>query len=203
MMQVYVDGEPLAGAGSTLGSALSAVRAGLGGRLVIEAMADGSPVPPEHFDAPPEREPYAGRLDIRTEDAGALVRFSLLEAAEALERVRASHERAAELLQTGDTPGCMTELGPIFEVWGAAAQTLSIARQLDQIVLPSRTSDGRALEGVADELNGKLVEVKRCLAEEDLAGLADVLAYDMTAAADDWVSILRALAGSVESRRSE
>jgi hypothetical protein len=41
--------------------------------------------------------------------------------------------------------------------------------------------------------------VKRCLAEEDLAGLSDTLAYDMTAAADEWVSLLRALAGSIET----
>ena len=201
MMQVFVDGEPLQGAGTTLSSALEAVRAGLGGRLVIEALADGAPVPPEHFDIPPDADPYAERLDVRTEDAGALVRFSLLEAADALERVRPSHEKAAGLLQTGDTGGCMNELGPLFEVWSAAAQTLNIARQLEQIALPDQSPDGRGLEVVANELNGMLVEVKRCLAGEDLAGLADVLAYDMTAAADDWVSMLRALAGSVESRR--
>lgn len=196
-MKVYVDGEPLTGAGTTLAAALESVRAGLGGRLVIEALADGQAVPPEHFDDPPGADPYAARLDIRTEDAGALVRFSFLEAADALERSRPDQMKAAEMIQTGDTVGCMAQLGPVLETWSAAAQTLAIARQLDEIGLPAQTPAGRSIDDATTSLNAMLVEVKRCLAGDDPSGLADVLAYDMTAATDDWVEMLRALAGSL------
>lgn len=201
-MQVYVDGEPLSGAGTTLAAALESVRAGLRGRLVIEALADGEPIPGAHFEEPPGTDPYAQRLDIRTEDAGALVRFSFLEAADALERSRADQEKAAELIQTGDTVACMEQLGPVFETWAAAAQALTIARQLDEIALPGQTDSGRSIDDVAATLNEMLVEVRRCLAGDDPSGLADVLAYDMASASDEWVGMLRTLAGALttESR---
>ncbi len=204
-MQVYVDGEilPLGpDAGSTLGEALEAVRAGLEGRLVIEALADGEPIPSAHFDEPPPTDPYADRLEIRTEDAGALVRFSFLEAAEALERIRDAQGRAAELLQTGDTVASMDEMKSILETWSAAAQTVTIAQQLEEITLPAATDGGRTIDDVASTLHEMLQEVRRCLAGDDPSGLADVLAYDMHGAADEWVAMLRHLAGSLGAERA-
>lgn len=201
-MKVYLDGRPIDGAGSTLASALDAVATSLDGRLVIEAEADGSPVPPEHLSQPPGTDPYAQRLDLKSENAGALVRFSLLEAADALEAAREDHAAAAKSIDVGDTGAAMSALGPILEVWSAAARTIDLARQIEQIDLPGRVADGRSLDDVADALNRMLVEIKRCLADQDLVRLADVLAYDMTEAVDDWAAMLRGLAGSVESRPS-
>lgn len=201
-MKVYLDGCPIDGAGSTLASALDAVATSLDGRLVIEAEADGSPVPPEHLSQPPGTDPYARRLDLKSENAGALVRFSLLEAADALEGAREDHATAAKSIDVGDTSAAMGALGPILEVWSAAARTIDLARQIEQIDLPGRVADGRSLDDVADTLNRMLVEIKRCLADQDLVRLADVLAYDMTKAVDDWAAMLRGLAGSVESQPS-
>lgn len=189
-MRTYLDGSLLDGAGSTLGSALVAVREKAGSRLVVHVEIDGVAVPADDLTNPPTRQPYGGELRITTADAGDLLRDSLMYASGALRDLAPRQREAAEMIQMSKTSDAMGVLGDVLRSWEQAKQVLQLAGTLGVSMPTSEQSP----EGAIGELARHLEELKRSLRAEDWSSLADVLAYDLPPLSDRWSAMLGELA---------
>lgn len=188
-MRVLLDGLELKNAGLTLASALDAAREGAHGRMLVEVVADGKPVPPTDIDHPPAAAPYADQLEFTSADGPAMVRFAALEAADLLEQLPALHARAAGQIQSGDVHSALETIKQVFQAWGhahGAVRLISSAK--------SAAANPELAESMT-ELAQRLNEVKRALTQQDWAGVGDALAYDLDAPAARWREWLLAAAG--------
>ncbi len=192
IMRVYLDGAPLDGAGSTLSSALAKAAESAGERLVIEAEADGAPVPSDHLSEPPGDDPYAGELRLTSASARELVSEALDEAAEMLKGVEEAQKQAAELIQGGQISEAMESLRMVLEGWSNAGQVMQLAEATPGVDLPDEAG-GESINALTNELARLLGEVKGSMAQQDMTSVADVLAYDMDTLCDSWARALGAL----------
>lgn len=198
MMKVFLDEQPVSDAGQSLTSALNAVREQAGARLVIEAHADGSPVPSAHLSDPPATEPYAGELRFTSADAVALVRESLLEAADLLEPIREEHQRLADQIASADTEAALQRLAPVLAIWQKVMATLQAVRACDAITI---VNDGEAphdVDAAATRLNDRLVDLRNAISIQDWSAISDILCFDLVEQVDQWRSLLVALARAVQ-----
>ncbi|HVZ94665.1 MAG TPA: hypothetical protein VG797_09160, partial [Phycisphaerales bacterium] len=189
-----LDGQLIEPAVSTLGEALDAARRRTQGRLIIEVLADGSPVPSAHLDQPPATAPYAGDLRLTTADTATLVKGALLDAADLIGHARETQEQAARLIHAGRIQEAMAEMESILQAWAMAHGALKLAREARASgAISSDTSNG------ADEndLMRLLTEVRRALANRDWSALADALEYDLGEQASNWGSRLTAIADRI------
>lgn len=199
-MQVFLDDKPVVVSGQSLGDALAAVTTQAGSRLVIEALADGAPVPDDHLENPPEAAPYAGELRFRSADRAAIARHALHEAADALERVRSSQRDAAEFVRAGDVREALAALGPALEGWQHVRSAIDTLAEGGFIALAAHAAGAPSLEDHLQKLAEALTELKRAISHADWAALGDVLAYDLDEQAEQIGAQLRALATSEADR---
>ncbi|MEM1165580.1 MAG: hypothetical protein AAGI30_04745 [Planctomycetota bacterium] len=189
-MQTYLDDAPISTPDGTLGAALDAARAASHDRLVIEVLADGLPVPPEHLDDPPSNTPYAQELRFRSAPAGPLIAESLLQAAEALESTRGDHIDAAEQIQAGEIEAAMGQLGEILAVWQRLQALVELV-----IRVPGVSQDAAGgVERASVALSSSLTELRDALTGRDWSTASDVLIEDLPALIDQWGGALRAAA---------
>jgi hypothetical protein len=192
MMHVYLDGDPLDGAGSTLSSALAKAADAAGERLVIEAEADGALVPNDHLTEPPSNDPYAAELRLTSAHPRDLVSEALDEAAELLKGVEDAQRQAAELIQSGEIPQAMESLKVVLEGWSGAGRVMQLAEATPGVDMPDEVG-GESIEALTKELARLLGEVRGAMAQQDMTSVADVLAYDMDTLCDSWARALGAL----------
>lgn len=186
-MRTYIDDRLLESSGTTLGESLSAVRAEVEGRLVVEVEADGVPVPPEHLDEPPTTSPYAQELRIRTAPPGPLVAEALMQVAEAIEETRGEHEAVAELIQGGEVEQGLDRLRALLAVWQRTQELIDLSLQTPGVNLNESQRLGESAEELVDRLN----ELKRSLGVRDWSSASDVLLYDMPEMIGRWGVMLR------------
>ena len=206
-MEVLLDGETLADT-SSLAEAIDTARAhaaGLG-RVIIEVDADGVPIDGSLLDAPPSDAAGIARLELRSTPPGPLVRMTLYDAADVVAKAKADQDIAAELIQSGDLAGAIERLGGVVAAWSSAREALEhslILLDIEPHSVGVRTGDGteRTADACITDLAGHLVELKRCLTEQDWAGLSDELAYEMDQQAAVWSALLTEVAGVAD--RSE
>ncbi|HBS28640.1 MAG TPA: hypothetical protein DEB06_04115 [Phycisphaerales bacterium] len=184
-MRVLLDGTELTGAGTTLGSAIAAVRRAAGDRFVIEATADGAAIVAEHFATPPERDPYAAEVHFRTADPASLVRETLAEAADRVSALRAIQSEAARAVHAGRLGETLRDIGVVLEGWSTVRRALELALASGLVNAPQPGS-GEDVESVVQGLVERLSELKRAIGVQDWSGLGDVLAYDLDEEAGRW-----------------
>lgn len=199
MMKVYLDDQPVTDPGESLTSALNAVRAQAGQRLVIEARADGSPVPQAHLAEPPPNEPYAQELRFISADAVALVRESLLEAADLLEPARAEHQALADQIASADTETALQRLAPVLSIWQKVMNTLQAVRACDGVAIPAMDDPANDVDAAADRLNQRLVELRNAIQMQDWSALSDILCFDLVEEVDNWRTLLTTFARLAET----
>lgn len=200
-MRTLLDGQPVPDAGSTLGSALDAVRTRVGERIVIEATADGLPVPPEHLDHPPASHPYAAELAFRTADPALVAIEALHEARQTLDELAPRHTEAADLIQSGKTDQALDVLSHLLRGWTELHRTAALVTATARCASPaSGQATGAAIEPAAAELAGLLSEIKTALGAQDWPGLSDTLAYDMQPLVERWRTALVAMAQGIKVR---
>ncbi|MEM9084215.1 MAG: hypothetical protein AAGB34_11510, partial [Planctomycetota bacterium] len=156
-------------------------------RLVVEILADGSPVPPEHLDAPPADDPYASEMQLRTAAAGPLVAESLMQACEAIDSIAPRHAEAAQLLQSGNVDDAMKQLAALMSTWQQAQTVIDLAAAAPGVSLSSVPE----LDKAATEVVGRLNDMKEALDRRDFSDLADILIEDMPEMVDLWTGALR------------
>lgn len=200
-MRAYLDDEPLELEGETLGAAVLAGRqaAESRGRMIIEVWADGSPAPPADLEELPTADPYASEVRFVSAVPGALVAHALEEAAENLAGVRDAQTDAAAQLSRGETREAMTNVGEALRAWetvrravqeGCAVLGVAPADLLSDE--ESRDACTKAIEALLEALR----EVQRAVTDQDVAGLADTLEYDLDELADTWTGLLGDMASA-------
>ncbi len=162
-----------------MAAALAAGRSAAGERLIVEARADGFEVPATDIDDPPERAPYASRLDFTSADGGELVRVLLTDAAGALDAVGPRHLRAAEQIRGGNIDEALLTLGEVLRMWAEVRSAMELASRADVSSSGAAAENRDQLAPVLTGLAERLTEIKRTLVASDWSSLADVLAYDM------------------------
>ncbi len=194
-MDVYLDGEPLSGAGTTLSSILDAARERVGAdRLIVEAYADGAAIPEGDLAEPPQKDPYAAEIKLISADTNRLIQGPLVQASEAVSAMREQHVVIAERLQTGEVQGAMSDLEDVLETWMTAKTVLELAAQLKGAEIAGSAS---SVTDALEKLTSALVATKEALTNQDWSGLADALEFDMEPMAGEWSDILRTAAENV------
>ncbi len=202
-MRAYLDDQPLAIERPTLAAALSAAvaQAGSRGRIVVEAISGGARIPDETLQAPPEDE-LPGDVRFVSVEPRALVRVTLMDAADALDQAKANQLACARLIQSGEVEQSLEPLGRAIETWRAVRDALERSTE----TLGDRSESAGPGPGV-DELAAlvqslwtRLEEVRRSLSAQDWSALADALSYEMSDQVEQWKSTLRAMAENLRPR---
>lgn len=196
-MRATIDGQPLKSAGTTLASALAAALDHAGDRMVIEAIADGAPVPSADLDEPPTRDPYAREISFATADPIELLRGALTEALHSIEELSSRQRDAGAMVQRGELSEALPSVKSVLERW----QEL---RQMAGLIAPLRLGDEgvehhERLEPMASALIDALGELKRALECQDWVGVGDVLAYELDDQAERWRRWLEERASALDS----
>jgi hypothetical protein len=200
-MKTTLDGVPIESSGGVAG-AIEAARlaAERRGRIVIDVLADGSPMPGALLDAPPADDAGLAELAFTSAPPGVFIRETLLDALPALGECRTDQQRAAEMLHRGELAGAMEPLKRVLEGWAVVRELADKSLELlgltpAHIAVPADAgatpTDGAAC---AAELAACLQRVREAVRGEDWGALADELAYDMDAQAGRWGVFLGAIA---------
>jgi hypothetical protein len=204
-MQVYLDGQALAVERATLASGLRAASeaAQKRGRVVVEVYVDGNLVSDTILSDPPD-EVLGAEMRMVSVEPRLLVRETLLDAAEALDKAGQEQTDAADEIQCGRVEGAMPLLQSAILKWQAVRDAVEKSASLLEIPLDSRIAGpgDRNLGQVVEGLATSLTEVRRTLESEDWSGLADLLAYDMAEQVKSWQGMLRSLADGLLSGRA-
>ena len=208
-MQVYLDDEAVIVSQPTLAAALEAGRdaAQNKGRVVIEATLDGEPIPDTLLDNPPDDPIEEAEVHFRTTDPAALVRTTLKDVGEAVEKIRPGQRHCAEQIQAGQLAEGLGSLADVLRIWEALHQTVAngsslLGIDLDTITLSVDGNDIRVTEAV-DQLSTHLGSIKRAVDNQDWSDLADVLMYDLDEQAALWSGLLAQLADHIKANHSE
>lgn len=182
---------PLPSGTATIRSALDAARAraAQGGRIIVQADADGVSLVGDALDDTSLHG--VAELALMSEEPRSLVREALLEAASALDRVRDAQREAAELIHRGRPEEATARLGEVFGVWEG------VKRVVDEggLVLARPLEQEAGMEALLEGLSERLLSVRRSLETSDWAGLADELAFDLDDEAGRWRDKMVALSG--------
>ncbi len=194
-MDAFLDNARLETTRPGLAGALDAARAAAeaAGRVVIEAIADGVALTDEQL-ADPSGAPGSWREVRFTSVApGTLVAAALADAADALGAVREAQRRAAELVMAGRSREASEPLMEAVRTWAAVRS--AVERGAALLNTPAQrlvcAGDESRYERGSVALASQLAEVKRSLGDEDWPALADTLAYELDATAEDWTAMLR------------
>ncbi len=177
-MRVYLDGKLIDESGSTLDRAIEAARTHAGARMLVQALADGKPVPATDLDHPPASVPYASELAFASADPISLLSDAFRDAAELLLEVKEQQRVTAELLQSGKVDEAVAGIGEILETWRTVKEAIVLslrASPADQYHGGGQGELPSTIEGLASALG----EIKRAMTAQDWASLSDCLAFDM------------------------
>lgn len=199
---ITLDGTPVQCSEQTLAGAIRAGRAAAGSRLIVEVRIDGTVIDPDR--PTPEVAALRGveRVEMLSACPHALVRVTVLDAADALEEIATVQADAAGLLQTGETERAMVLLRRALDVWGGVAQTVDLVGQMGLTRTDSAASAALGAGSAHPRLNACLVAVRTALESQDHAALADALAYDLRDLAREWTGDLRSLAEEIDQARA-
>lgn len=207
-MRVLIDHEPLTEAPRSISDALVAARlsAERRGRVVIEAILDGQPLPDAVLSDPPSTPATGTELRFITADPAELVAGTLGGVGETLTDLKIDQAAVAELLTLGRMGEAMDRLGQSLRTWEAVQQAVVDGTTLMGLSIQSvRVKTGSGERSVAEQvqaLAGCLTEVKRAFKAEDWSALADVLGYDLQEQAEEWKLGLASLARQVREVRT-
>ncbi|MBC7834786.1 MAG: hypothetical protein H7Y88_06760 [Phycisphaerales bacterium] len=201
-MPLLLDNVPVNPTGLTLGDALQAGRAAAegNGRIVVEIFLDQAAIDPDELRRRSEAPLGEAELKLTSVRPAALVRSTLHDVAEAIEKVKQDQTAAAEALQQGRLDEAMAFLSALLPVWEQVQRateysTAIMGWSLDELEV--KTAGGTIK--IADEITRlvtTLGEIKRSLQARDWAGLSDVLAFDLDEQAQRWRMLLSALAAT-------
>lgn len=205
-MQVFLDDQlvPIDRPSLRLALSTAARLAESRGRVIVAAIADGSPVADQVLQAPTDDFSSIIELKLRSASPAQIVGELLLHAADAVESVRQTQQHAASLVQAGNLKEVTEPLQTIFTVWQAVSDGLSnAATMLDMDLSTQRVPDGTggalAIAPLIEILVERLTSLRAALQDGDVSALADCLAYDLDDSAKDWSAMLRGLRGVISN----
>jgi hypothetical protein len=202
-MRVDLDGEFLEVARPTLAEALKAgiAAAERRGVLIVGVTADGRTLEGSELEQHSDVPGVFASVSLLAASPGLLVERTLREAAAAVDEIRASQARVAELVDIGDTTGALEHLKGVFATWSAVREVIDRGGRLlgrDLMAMEPASIDAkRPVEACMLGLTQGLQEVKRALETDDWSLLSDVVGHRLEALATDWSMVLGALADEI------
>ncbi len=203
-MQTYLDKQVLAVDRPTLAAALraGADAAERAGRVIIEASADGAALSNDQLDAPSDEDTGIGEVRLVSAEPRALVRVTLLEAADTLEQVGPDHAAVAKMIHEGRLEDAMSELASLLDVWRAVQESVDKGSALIGLTLENvRLGDVGHVGQLVEQLAGRLEELKTALANQDWSTVADLIEFEMVEQAERWTALLRGLSEHLKENR--
>lgn len=205
-MRLLLDNQEITIDRPTLAAAIAAgvAQAESQGRIIVEAMLDGTQLDDESLGNPSDETLDSGEVRLVSAEPRSLVRVTLLDAADALDEASRSQNLCAEAIQTGQVKDALKQLSDALGIWDTirnvvvkSAKLLDI--ELDRIKDPGAEDEqGATINELTTVLSKHLQEVKRCLAVQDWAALADVLAYDLADQVEPWKRLLQMMADTIQ-----
>lgn len=199
-MKIYFDDKPMTETADTLADAIAAARdrASSLERVVVDIIADGTPLAPGQLDDDEVLGRSFAEVRLTSAEPRTFVRVTMCDAAEALEQAREDQKQAAEHLEAGRAEDGYASLEQAIGTWQAARQSLDQGAQLLGLDLSTMPlADPETLPTAIEQLTSGLAEVRRCVQGQDRAGLSDVLLYDLDDLAVRWQSLLREVAACI------
>ena len=191
-MQVWIDDQQLSQV-DNLEAAFELARqhTQTGGRLIIDILADGSPIDEALIDTPPS-DSTAGIRELRmtTTDHDAFLIETIHTAREALALTAQDQARAVLQLRTGELEPAVESLKSVLEGWqgvrDVVGQSAALADiEIDQLSF-AQTTGARCIE----QLSKALQEVLDSLGKQDWSALGDAIEYDLGEQASAWDVLL-------------
>ncbi len=205
-MRLLLDNQEITIDRPTLAAAIAAgvAQAESQGRIIVEAMLDGTQLDDESLGNPSDETLDSGEVRPVSAEPRSLVRVTLLDAADALDEASKSQSLCAEAIQTGQVKDALEQLSDALGIWDTvrdvvvkSAKLLDI--ELDRIKDPGAEDEqGATINELTTVLSKHLQEVKRCLAVQDWAALADVLGYDLADQVEPWKRLLQMMADTIQ-----
>lgn len=198
MLRVMLDGECVAESSPNLAEALQAAstRAQERGRLILEVLADGQPLPGSSLDEPLSHPQPISELSLTSADPSAFALNILHEAAEAIDQAKDSQSVAADLLEQGDATQAFEKLSTGLQLWDMIHQV--VERTL-AIAPPTRAEDRESVDQHVVQLRDRLNDLRDSVNTQDWAALSDLIRYDMAELAQAWAVMLRTWAQGLRS----
>jgi hypothetical protein len=203
-MQVLLDGLPIAVPRPSIALAIqtAAADAVRRGRIVIEVKADGIVLSGDDLSNPSDDDSPVLELSMLSAEPRLLVRQTVLDAADALESVRADQQHAAELIQTGNAGEALEVLQRAFITWQAARDVVArgaalLSIPLDTLALQG-VPEGATFASATTSLLAHLGQLKDALGNQDWSALADIVGYDLDADAQTWHALLTSFADYIK-----
>ncbi len=200
-MKVFLDEQQIEVERPSLRAAMSAA-IGLAngeGRVVIEVYADGEPLPSHLLDEPSDEPLSYAELRFASAIPSVMVQQILLDAADALDRVREDQESASAQIQAGQLSDARRSLEQVVSLWQLVV--LAIQRGgalLDRDLTAIEAGDPpRPIADRIGTLRTDLEGLAAALGDEDWSALSDSLEDDMGAQVDDWQDALKIMADEV------
>lgn len=196
-MQVWIDDTQLEAA-TNLDAAFETARAHAEqhGRLIIDVLADGSPIDDALIDAPPT-DSTAGISELRltTTEPRAFMTETAHNAKEALLLTREDQQRAADLLRQGEVPSAMESLKAALEGWHAVRDVVgqtALLAEIDIDALSFTPADAQQTTGAQtiEQLSATLEEVRSSIGSQDWSSLGDAIEYDLSEQSRAWEALL-------------
>ena len=196
-MRILLDDELLMGIYTDLAQALEAGReqAAAQGRMIAEVFFDGRLVEEEELVRYCNGEDACEAEEIRlqTVNPSTLVRDTLSQAAEALQRVVDLQAQVGEMLQTGDMNQAVSRISEPLELWGKVHQAIVQCGLLMQLDMQEFTVDGVPAVKIVNSLAEHLRQVRDALVNHDEVALADELSYELADEAQRWQKLMSAM----------
>lgn len=206
-MRVYLDDALIEHARPTLAGGISAAAAiaERQGRIIIQVLADGSPLADEKLAELPDTADGVAELRMTSADTKSIVRVALSDAADLLDANLQIHKQTARLFQQGDIQGAFADLDRVVEVWRMARETLEKCAaalglngdQLARSALQVHRDFAEASNAVGS-LSATLAELKSGIERQDWATVGDLLEYDLPEQGQLWSAMLRAVSDHVD-----
>jgi hypothetical protein len=201
-MRVFLDEQPIQVDQPTLAAALSAGRAAADARsrVIVEVKLDGRPVSGPELDEPSQAPQPGSEVRLLTAEPRALVRTTLLDVADLLPQAREMQGQAARKFQAGQFQEAFADLTEALSVWDTVRQVVEQGPSLLGLSVMDLKLGGESMVTRVEGLSVRLGAVRSALTSQDWSTLADCLEGDLDAAAEDWATLLRALADQISQR---
>lgn len=205
-MRIYLDDSLIENARPTLAGGISAAAAIAEGqgRIIIQVLADGSPLSDDKLADLPDTADGIDELRLTSADTRSIVRVALTDAADLLEGNIQIHKQTARLFQQGDIQGAFADLDRVVEGWRMGRETLEkcgSALGLNGDALAKTAMDVHRdfaeASNAVGSLSIKLAELKSGIEHQDWSAVGDLLEYDLPEQAHLWAAMLRAVSDHV------
>ncbi len=196
-MKITIDDRVLETDATTLGGALMAAQSVCEGRMVVQAVADGSAVSAADLLNPPETSPYCEELHFQTADPSALVHETLYSAVDIIRGITPRQKEVSDLFLDGEVDKGKDQLMQLLSGWLDVNKTVQLCTSSGHVSREVVDGLEPSFEDSVRKLSSDLNELRNALEGGDFTAVSDLLAYEVKDQAEGGGGILTTPAESL------